>query len=478
MKKWTPSRPFVVGCVTGAVTITLLSLIQKYYRCQLALKRTKSNEYKRLLLDARGKTSFQYQEVRDSHVPLCLAINVLIEYLPGSILRILITYVPDLPEEFDAEKYLENAWEISNDKPCDTPDLFVENVLPIPNQPTLYITIGLPGAGKTTWARLRMGEDRRDLVIAADDYFDIFNGGEFDPKLLGKAHEWAQSKVEKALFSGQSVVANNTNTMLSEMNAYVAKVVLGELPHKVVFALMPERNLDVLCKRGLHGVPMKSLKDMNKRMTRTLKWGHPTIERVMKAGGFTRPPPRDLVCREVIYTGIFTDDETKKKVREYFVRVSGLPLKSDVTDIHCTLKFQPLKSDVNLLPFGKKVKMRVIGYAVHKWIQTAMVEILDDEVRTTNELAHITISFNRKRIGPQFSNELLKYGKVIPVIDTSSGSGKGGLVIEGTVGAFGHGGARYFKRSDVPAPKPSKGNKGKKGKNSKKQKGKKGNKQP
>lgn len=88
------------------------------------------------------------------------------------------------------------------------------------------------------------------------------------------------------------------------MNAYVSKAVFGKLPHKLVFAVMPERDLNVLQKRGLHGVPMKSLKDMNKRMTKMLKKGCPSIRAVMKAGGFSRPPPRDLVSREVSYTGL------------------------------------------------------------------------------------------------------------------------------------------------------------------------------
>ena len=148
---------------------------------------------------------------------MCLAINLLIEYLPNSIIRTLIDYVPDIPETFDVEKFLENGWETSDDAVCDIPDIFVENILPIPNQPTLFITIGLPGSGKTTWARLRLGNDHKDMVIAADDYFDRFNDGQFDVKLLGKAHEWAQCEVGKALLAGHSVVANNTNTTLSEV---------------------------------------------------------------------------------------------------------------------------------------------------------------------------------------------------------------------------------------------------------------------
>lgn len=223
-ERWAPSRSFAIGCVTGATAITLLSVIHRCYLSKLNEPdkdenklRIQTKEYKRLLLETRGKSTFQFQEVRDEHVKLCLAINLLSEYLPNSILRTLFLFVPDIPETFDIDKFLENGWESSCDTVCDAPDLFVENVLPIPNQPTLFITVGLPGSGKTTWARMRMGCDHEDRVIAADDYFDRFNGGQFDVKLLGKAHEWAQCEVGRALAAGHSVVANNTNTTLSEV---------------------------------------------------------------------------------------------------------------------------------------------------------------------------------------------------------------------------------------------------------------------
>merc|ERR1739842_177136 len=90
---------------------------------------------------------------------------------------------------------------------------------------------------------------------------------------------------------------------------------------------------------------------------------------------------------------------------------------------------------------------KVIAYAVHEWIQCVMIEILDPEIRkmaVSAQYTHITISCNRKRVGPQFSNELLKYGQVIPVI------GEPEMVIEGTVGAFARDTNIYMNREAIP----------------------------
>jgi len=151
----------------------------------------------------------------------------------------------------------------------------------------------------------------------------------------------------------------------------------------------------------------------------------------------------------------------------------------NLTNIHCTLKFQPLKTDIQELPFGKKVRLRLIAYATHQLVQCVMVEILDENIRklVTNSFAHITISFNRKRCGPQCSNELLEYGHVMPMIGNQSQEitdCSGGLIIEGTVGAFASDSKIYFKKDEIPQPKP-KPTKQKKGGKKGGKKGPKGN---
>merc|ERR1712129_353069 len=157
---------------------------------------------------------------------------------------------------------------------------------------------------------------------------------------------------------------------------------------------------------------------------------------------------------DVIYTGIFLNDVMQSAVRSYFMAMSGSPLLSDVCDCHCTLKFEPLIADVDRLPFGKNVKLRVVGYSQHEYVQCLLIDILDDEVRKmcVNECAHITVSYNKSKVRPNYVNTLLKNGKIVPVInnfDVRNCGGKydemyrndgdganGGLVVEGRVGAF------------------------------------------
>merc|ERR1712087_643781 len=141
------------------------------------------------------------------------------------------------------------------------------------------------------------------------------------------------------------------------------------------------------------------------------------------------------------------------KVRKYLISMSGKPLLSDLTDCHLTLKFQPLQKEVNALPFGKKVRLRLVGYALHEYIQCFLVDILDDEVRRmcTNQNPHISVSCNRSICGPVVSNDLLMNGTVIPTInnyDTKNTenynelyrnpkrSNGGGLIVEGRIGGY------------------------------------------
>eukprot|EP01083_Nonionella_stella_P171719 587225_1 len=345
--------------------------------------------------------SYFCQKVSQPLQSFVVAVNILTEYLPNKLIQQLMHYVSN-NNPIDVANYLKKGWKVKDEILHDYPDIYVQNVLPIANQPSLILTIGLPGSGKTTWAKIRVGDAFHHHVLAADDYFDKFNAGQYKPKLLSKAHDWCQQQVEIALRMGNTVVANNTNTTLSEI------------------------------RRGVHGVPPWKCGQMMKRMCYWLNQGPPSVRVVLKTGPFYNRMRSKDVSPDVVYTGVFMSETMQDRLRRYFVAMSGEALLASVTDCHLTLKFQPLYRDVNIMPFGKQVSLKMIGFVAHEYVQCFVVDILDDEVNAmcANKYAHITIAYDETVARPQYSNDALQYGKVTPIINNS------GFIVEATAGAF------------------------------------------
>ena len=66
---------------------------------------------------------------------------------------------------------------------------------------TLYAIRGLPGSGKTSFAKsLNLN------FYEADQYFEKFNNSKFDHKLLKKAHEYCYESVKQELERGTSTI--------------------------------------------------------------------------------------------------------------------------------------------------------------------------------------------------------------------------------------------------------------------------------
>lgn len=274
------------------------------------------------------------------------------------------------------------------------------------SQPQLVLTIGAPGSGKTTWARYKYG---RDAVVAADDWFERFNGGQYDVKRIGDAHRWCQDQVRQRLFAGQSAVANNTNTTLAEMFEYVAAVEFGGLPHAIVFARMPEQRPAVLEQRTKHGVPLKKIKQMVQRMQRM---GSPSISRVLAAGRLNRI--RRLPTR-VLYIGVFFSPETCARIHGELLAAieaqspeSKAQLLKDVTNCHITAEFGPTAETVRKTPVGKEVDVQIVGWISHARLQLVTIKMGDEcGVHVTNVHPHVTISTNG--VPPVTSNTALQY---------------------------------------------------------------------
>jgi len=91
----------------------------------------------------------------------------------------------------------------------------------------LYIVRGIPGSGKTTFAKKLVGEDF--LVCEADKYFINQENGkyEFDISKIKDAHKWCQNMVENymkdSMINDQyypEIAVSNTFTQEWEMRPY------------------------------------------------------------------------------------------------------------------------------------------------------------------------------------------------------------------------------------------------------------------
>lgn len=125
--------------------------------------------------------------------------------------------------------------------------------------PNLYLVRGLPGAGKTTFARSIVPPSS---VFSADDYFyDAEGNYHFDVGRLWPAHRSCQLAVAKAMKHGGDIAVANTFTRYREMKPYVK---LAEEHGYRVFSLIVENRHGNV---SLHNVPEEDVERMRQRFT-------------------------------------------------------------------------------------------------------------------------------------------------------------------------------------------------------------------
>lgn len=125
----------------------------------------------------------------------------------------------------------------------------------------LILVRGLPGSGKSTYARalknMFVDLGLKYLHVEADMFFHGANGYQFDAEKLPKAHNWCQTVTDAYLADGTSVIVSNTFTRLWEMETYIS------------MAKYRKANLTVLRMNGqfgnVHGVPDETVAKMKER---------------------------------------------------------------------------------------------------------------------------------------------------------------------------------------------------------------------
>jgi predicted kinase len=139
----------------------------------------------------------------------------------------------------------------------------------------MYILRGISGSGKSYLSRKILEEEgvtdncNETHVFSSDDYFINKETGkyEYDGSKIGRAHEWNQNRVMKAVKNNQPVIiVDNTNTQRWEAKPYVQMALENGYDIIVREPDTPWRRDAVeLSKRNVHGVPLESIQKMLKR---------------------------------------------------------------------------------------------------------------------------------------------------------------------------------------------------------------------
>jgi len=122
---------------------------------------------------------------------------------------------------------------------------------------TLILVRGLPGAGKSTFAKTLGG-----IHIEADHYFMKDGEYKFDASKLKQAHEHCRTSTEGWMMEGYvlgNIVVSNTFTQEWEMDAYYE--LAGKYGYRVYSIIVENRHNGV----NEHGVPTDKLEQMKNR---------------------------------------------------------------------------------------------------------------------------------------------------------------------------------------------------------------------
>ena len=133
----------------------------------------------------------------------------------------------------------------------------------------LYIVRGLPGSGKSTFAR---SIAKSYQVFEADQYFMKDGEYNFDPSKLKEAHDNCRQRVvrrmRKNLFNStlfRTIVVSNTFTQEWEMKFY--RNIARRYGYKVHTIIVENRHHGI----NVHGVPPDKVKVMEDRFEIKLK---------------------------------------------------------------------------------------------------------------------------------------------------------------------------------------------------------------
>ena len=144
---------------------------------------------------------------------------------------------------------------------------------------TLFLTVGCPGSGKTTYVnrvmtKLNAWFGLRCMDCSADEYFVGKDGKyNFDRTKLHQAHEYCKDRVRKALRSGCDFVAvSNTSTTHKERLPYIEMAKEWDYRVRIKYiGGVDEESIKLYAQRNIHNVPEESIRRMAERIKSGMK---------------------------------------------------------------------------------------------------------------------------------------------------------------------------------------------------------------
>jgi len=136
----------------------------------------------------------------------------------------------------------------------------------------IIIMQGVPGSGKSTWAKEEAARTG-GTIVSADHWFERSGEYRFDPSQLGQAHAACFRAFLERLhaWKGQingTLIVDNTNTRPAELSPYfLAASALA--PDADVFVLRVLCDPEVAAARCTHGVPLFRIQAMDKAIHST-----------------------------------------------------------------------------------------------------------------------------------------------------------------------------------------------------------------
>jgi predicted kinase len=128
--------------------------------------------------------------------------------------------------------------------------------------PRMIVMRGIPGSGKSTYAREHYPDAR---IVSADDFFVMSNGEYvFNVSLIQHAHDYAFTRTKAAMtHTHDEIVIDNTNTTIWEMSPYYMLARHYRYDIEIVRIVC---DVSIAHKRCVHGVPLRAIKRMAERM--------------------------------------------------------------------------------------------------------------------------------------------------------------------------------------------------------------------